>query len=639
LEVDAYGVLGVAMTSSDKNSLFDLVELKKLGGFKAGDLLAVDSKIYDKFMKDLSKTVKRDETTKNITFLTGISTYTPEPINLFLRGESSIGKTYNVVQAMKYFPREDVWLLGGLSPTALIHQHGILVDENGEVILPGDKPGKEASVEEKEAWHARLKDSYYLVDLKGKILVFLEAPSYETFNMLRPILSHDAQEISYRFTDKSGKGQLQTQHVVIRGWPATIFCSTKEKYVQDLATRGFSHTPESTEMKYQEANVLTGRRAAFPWKFERDFNFMLLEAYIRFLRNNLEHVWIAVPYAEYFAQKFPSKFPRSMRDFKHVLNLMKIHALFHFAQRPIFIRKVKPEILGDDPSVSEEKEIQEQYVMATKRDYDVVIALWDKIRETTETSAPGHIMKLYHDVVEDVAKRGEFSIEDLTDGWNLKFENKKSSDAIRKMAEFLCDAGYLTSRIDRDNKKRKLYKIIHENEKSRSLLILPFATIFTLDSFKAWLNEVNSITASGDLLFKENLVSERETSCEDIFNRYFSSERVSDAVIDSSDSKGSLSESDKEIVAFQKINNKRNFLQSNGEGEKDPGQQSSSRDIIRLEDVKLPFWDPDSPFAEHECGVCGYTKMTSWQAETFKGQVLWICEDCKLEWEKRQGAT
>jgi hypothetical protein len=65
---------------------------------------------------------------------------------------------------------------------------------------------------------------------------------------------------------------------------------------------------------------------------------------------------------------------------------------------------------------------------------------------------------------------------------------------------------------------------------------------------------------------------------------------------------------------------------------------SNSVTTVQLENVKLPFWDPDSPFAEHECGVCGYTKMTSWQAETFKGQLLWICEDCKREWEKRQGA-
>jgi len=558
------------------SSLFDLAKLKELGGYKAGDLLAVDPELYDKFMQHLSKTVKRDEVTKNIVFSTAISAYTPEPINLFLRGESSIGKTYNVVQATKYFPKEDVWLLGGLSPTALVHDHGRLVDKNGEEISVKDKPEKpvksdyqdnrdftEAMREYKdkfETWKKRLEGSHYVVDLTNKILVFLEAPNFRTFNMLRPILSHDTFEISYKFTDKSGKGQLQTQHVVITGWPATVFCSTQEKYVQDLATRGFTVTPEATQEKYRNANVLTGSIAAFPWKFQRDFDFMLLEGYIRFLKNHLENVTVTVPYAIEFAENFPCRFSRSMRDFKHVLNLIEISALFHFAQRPIVIRKVKVEVEGEDPTVPEYKEVEECYIMAVRQDYDFVMALWNEIRETTETSAPGHIIKFYHDVVEEVAKgKSEFSIEDLTNKWNERFEDKKSSDTIRNWANFLCDIGYLSSQTDPNNKKRNLYKIIHENQKTREYTNLSFSAMFGLDSFKAWLNEANSITEENHFSLKESLLSNDKVSIENIFNRYFLSENNFSAVIGLSDSKASLSESGKEITANQKCGYVRNF--------------------------------------------------------------------------------
>jgi len=27
--------------------------------------------------------------------------------------------------------------------------------------------------------------------------------------------------------------------------------------------------------------------------------------------------------------------------------------------------------------------------------------------------------------------------------------------------------------------------------------------------------------------------------------------------------------------------------------------------------------------------------LTSWQAETFKDEKLWLCEDCKTTWEKQ----
>lgn len=215
------------------SSLFDFGKLKDLGGYKVGCLLAVDPELYDKFMSHLSRFIKRDEEAKNMVFLTALSAYTPDPINLFLRGESSIGKTYNVIETLNYFLEDDVWLLGGLSPTALVHSRGVLVDENDEEIDLTKKPVKprkgdyddiqayrEALMnyqEQRERWVERLKNSRYLADLSKKILVFLEAPNLETFNMLRPILSHDNWRISYKFTDKTGKGQLQTRHMIIQG--------------------------------------------------------------------------------------------------------------------------------------------------------------------------------------------------------------------------------------------------------------------------------------------------------------------------------------------------------------------------------------------------------------------------------------
>ena len=54
-----------------------------------------------------------------------------------------------------------------------------------------------------------------------------------------------------------------------------------------------------------------------------------------------------------------------------------------------------------------------------------------------------------------------------------------------------------------------------------------------------------------------------------------------------------------------------------------------------LEDLKSVGWSNDF-YGKHTCAVCGYEKMTSRQAETFKGEKVWICEDCKNIFEKRQ---
>jgi len=108
------------------------------------DALKRDPNLSGTFMAHLGKTVKRDETTKRAVFSTGISAYSQHPMNLFLRGPSSIGKTYNVTQTLKYFPPTGVWMLGGLSPTALVHDYGVFIDpETGEEVDFDEAPKKE----------------------------------------------------------------------------------------------------------------------------------------------------------------------------------------------------------------------------------------------------------------------------------------------------------------------------------------------------------------------------------------------------------------------------------------------------------------------------------------------------------------
>jgi len=54
-----------------------------------------------------------------------------------------------------------------------------------------------------------------------------------------------------------------------------------------------------------------------------------------------------------------------------------------------------------------------------------------------------------------------------------------------------------------------------------------------------------------------------------------------------------------------------------------------------LNNFKAVYW-ADGFYGWHQCAACGYTKLTSWQAETFKDEKVWLCEDCKESWEKQQ---
>jgi hypothetical protein len=61
----------------------------------------------------------------------------------------------------------------------------------------------------------------------------------------------------------------------------------------------------------------------------------------------------------------------------------------------------------------------------------------------------------------------------------------------------------------------------------------------------------------------------------------------------------------------------------------------SSEPVVKLECLKSVYWN-DGFWGWHNCAICGQTKLTSWEGETFKGDKVWLCDDCKAEWERQR---
>jgi hypothetical protein len=505
--------------------------------------LTKNPRLFMVLMKYYTQTVKRDPVTKAITFLVCLSAYTQDPLNLFLRGESSLGKTYVVTQITKIFPKNDVWNLGGATPKFLIRQHGILVDENEQPILMTQKPDKDASMEELQAWQDRLRNSKMIIDLTGKILVFLEAPHIETFNAIRSILSHDEKEISFPFVNKTDRLGITTVNVVVRGWPACVFCSSSERHVQDLATRSITVTPTFDEKKFRDANKLSGAKVSLPWKYKPNEETEQLKQLIRELKNLdiIEH--IIIPYGEKFGEYYKSSHPRDMRDFRHILSLIQTLCLLYYVQRPILY-------------VGNEKNL-----IATEQDCSLIMALWQQIAETTETGAPGQILKLYKEVIlplsqqtnnpqqlVNIEETKELLINDITDQWNIQnTHSRKSSDTIRNWIDYLCLVGYCTKRKNPDNKKENLVKPIKET--NGTYTHFQFADMFSLKNLKQWQKQVETITEKNEINITENLLSTEKRPLSDLESFFFESTIFS--VIKTESKQADLAKKDSKIPENQ----------------------------------------------------------------------------------------
>jgi DNA-binding MarR family transcriptional regulator len=414
------------------------------------------------FLKDIGKRVKRDDPAKISVFTTGLSAYLGSPTNLFLRGESGVGKSYNVTETMKYFPQEDVWYLGGMSQKSLVHSHGILLNKDGRPInwdakpvkpksrdfgkdLDGYKQAEKQYTKEAKAFAHEMAGSYNLIDLSRKVLVFLEVPEYNTFQMLRPILSHDKMEIEYQFVDKTGTGQLRTMKVIIRGWPATIFLTIDRKYMEELSTRSFTVTPENTSDKIAEAVFLTNEKASLPWKYDEETEaFTDLCQLIRKLRDLTakDKIEVVVPFLN-LHELFPKQISRDMRDFTHFCEFLKAITLLHYYRRPIAVKGEK------------------KFVVSTLEDVIRAMKVYKEIFETTRTGTEKRTLEFYHNIM---MGKDSWYMKELTAAYNATAKRKLSERSVRVMLDRLDEIGYINIREDDEDKRTHLFIPLMKSE-------------------------------------------------------------------------------------------------------------------------------------------------------------------------------
>lgn len=449
----------------------------------------------NRLLAHLDHTVKKDVHLKIMTLLTYSSAYTKHnQINLFVRGPSSIGKTYNLTQATKYLPRADLWLLGGLSATALVHEHGNLIDEDGEIIPDVTQDMKPDEV---KALLERMKGARYIVDLERKILVFLEAPSHETYARLRPILSHDVPEVEYKFTDRESRKKLRTMTVVIRGWPATVFATTDIDYLEDLMTRGFTVTPEMTSEKYKAAVQVMSERDCMP---EKSFDPELSE--IKKIMLEIKEVCgiydALVPYSKVVSDVYPHDQGRDMRDYARFTCLVKQSALIHADER----LKVH---LQDG----------RKYVLCSKDDLQMVLGAFSVIEETTRTGLPAQILDFYRRVMIPLHNKSVnpgFSFDVLADEYKSVYGRVISKDTLRlNYVRHLIRLGLADSEPDPADKRRNLISVVMMGTTDTSKRIQnSFDTDYNKERFMNWEMELATEHGKADFIFNGKPVTSED---------------------------------------------------------------------------------------------------------------------------------
>lgn len=240
----------------------------------------------------LSTTIKRDRVSKAICFLDMLNAQSAEDqFNVMFSASSATGKSYIPLELSVYFPEDDIVTYSGASPTSFFHEKGTLVVEESSKYTRLDdllEPLQEELAELKQTKRSersqeeakRIKsleieisklgsEAKILVDLEGKILIFLDQPNSQLLAKLRSFLSHDSQTIEIPITDKAGHGGLRTKHVLLRGFASVIFCTVSSRFDDQEANRNFILSPESEPGKISEALKLLDQKLSNREEFRK----------------------------------------------------------------------------------------------------------------------------------------------------------------------------------------------------------------------------------------------------------------------------------------------------------------------------------------------------------------------------------
>ena len=394
---------------------------------------------YPIFYETLGFTVKRDNIAKQHDFLNVLSMYA-SPVNEVKEAPTSEGKTYPVMQIIRMFPKDDVMVLGGLSPTALAHDYGIPVNKEGEDLRPAieeindkieklkdeqveaertEKPRIKREIEKLQTKRYKLtKGSKRLIDLENKVLVFVDNPNPSTWARLRPIMSHDKWETTYKFTDRKGKsGPLTQVTAILRGWPVFIAFKAEEtqkkgwgsQIWEQILTRGTTVPVEMSKKKYGEAIQLTGIRKGLPQvAIDRrlhldDFlkcrriikaikhQVLTLKEKARAQTGNCESpniFWI--PFYKVVAKNFPKTKGAHMREVDRFFSIIQNHAVANIFYRPTLK-------IGEVSSL-----------ICTLKDLEKAIELYfsEEARKTIFSKIPQHQVKFFDEVILPLSQTG-----------------------------------------------------------------------------------------------------------------------------------------------------------------------------------------------------------------------------------------
>jgi predicted SprT family Zn-dependent metalloprotease len=532
--------------------------------------------------------------TKNAfsTFFDMLSALTEEPINRRWSARAGVGKSAIVTKVAQLFPPEMIIVRSGLTKKAIWHM-----------------PGSE-----------EIDENTRMLDLRHKVLVLLEeSESREFLDEAKPLLSHDMPELKYEFTVNEG-GKLITYVQMLKGWPAYVGVTTVPETREEQQTRALIGSPDRGEEKYKAVISADAERAALPWKNPKVVWTPIIQEAIR----QLKPVKVWIPWLQIVAEAFPSKQAKAMREWRFFHSFMESIALLFQYQLPSITFN------GEEYIIALPFILELAILIGEAAFVETMSGLEKDVHEfieylRTKGSGPWTYKELlreyencFGESIGETTLRRRYTNK-LLDMGLLELDDAKKPYKLslcRKSSIFSSDFQKILEKVKSDETKRILkLKISSTNNQS---------TLPTIYSYRSncgklpipW-EDFWECIYTGIFDMEEDVKSLFKKSKSQEYPKKSFSIGLEEKVDDFGENKSNLSYSTSVNETPQKMGNER-LLE---------GEQHTQASVTSLKDIKS-IYRSYKPRDQYKCGFCGYKKPIDQKAKTFRGEELWICDDC-----------
>ena len=281
---------------------------------------------------------------------------------------------------------------------------------------------------------------FYLVDLKKKIIIFLDQPHDDLLKKLRPLLSHDMKQLPIKITDKTREGGHKTKDILLLGFPTVVFISVKASLDEQEKTRTFLLSPEVTQDKLkasiiQSADHLSDRKA-FKERLAGDPDRLKLMGHILDVKNaEIQEILLTPEDRDYITKKFLEEHkplePRHQRDFPRLISLIKSHALLNLYNR----------------------ERGQGKVWVNRHDCNEGYNLYKEVSTANEQGVPPYMWDFWVNAVKPQLYEEGLTRKHISILYKDHYQTRIGEKALKNLIETLAEAGLVYEGKDPDDRR------------------------------------------------------------------------------------------------------------------------------------------------------------------------------------------